>query len=106
MAENNKKKYDVALYGATMGANYGGLITYYALYKAVQKLGYSPVLIQPQLPKNGVVQENHATRFCNEYMALSERKSLSKYKEFNSLADTFLLGSDQIWNYTLFPGRR
>lgn len=100
------KAYDIAIWGATMGSNYGGLITYYALYKAVQKLGYSPVLIQPQLPKNGVVQENHATRFCNEYMALSERKALSKYKEFNSLADTFLLGSDQIWNYTLFPGKK
>ena len=32
----SQKKYDVAIYGATMGANYGGLVTYYALYKAIE----------------------------------------------------------------------
>jgi hypothetical protein len=29
----------------------------------------------------------------------------SEMHKLNASADTFLLGSDQIWNYTLFPGR-
>lgn len=105
MAEN-KKKYDVALYGATMGANYGGLITYYALYKAVEKMGYSIGLVPPPLPRDGKITQTHARRFCADYMNITEGFLRSKMRNLNPVADTFLLGSDQIWNYTLFPGRR
>lgn len=104
MAEN-KKKYDVALYGSTMGKNYGSIITYYALYKAVEKMGYSIGLVPPPLPKDGKEEETHSTRFCRQYMNVTDAFPKSKMHKLNASANTFLLGSDQIWNYTLFPGR-
>lgn len=101
------KHYDVALYGATVGQNYGGLITYYALYRTVQKMGYDVITLQAPLPKSGVVTDSQGLRFCTRYMVLATRVPREQFaKKYNKVADTFLLGSDQIWNNTLFPGRR
>ena len=101
------KHYDVALYGATVGQNYGGLITYYALYRTVQKMGYDVITLQAPLPKDGIVTDSQGLRFCTRYMVLATRVPREQFaKKYNKIADTFLLGSDQIWNNTLFPGRR
>lgn len=102
---DDKEKYDVALYGATMDVEYGRLITYYALYRAVEKMGYSVGLILPPLSEGEEEEKTHATRFCEEYMNTCERFSKSEMKNLNDVANTFLLGSDQIWNYALFPER-
>ena len=101
----DKPPYDVAIYGNTIGSNYGGRVTYYALYKAVQKLGYSPVMLHPPIPKTRTVPETDASRFCKKHMVVGEPLLRSELHKYNSIANTFLLGSDQIWNYTLFPGR-
>ncbi len=100
--------YDVMIYGSTVNTNYGALITYYALYKAVERLGYSVILCNKPKKDNATEYEinNHATRFCEKRLNLTESKRFSKYSEYNELADTFLLGSDQIWNYKLFSGRK
>ena len=102
----SQKKYDVAIYGATMGANYGGLVTYYALYKAIEEMGYSVVMIMPPIPKDGEVSVTFATTFCQKYHEVTERVNFDDLKQFNDIADTFVLGSDQIWNHTLFKGKR
>lgn len=105
MSRGGRNKFDVAIYGATVGTNYGGLITYYALYRAIEKAGYSTIMIPP--PSSDVAKsENHATRFSEEYLNLAERYPLGEFDKYNNLADTFVLGSDQIWNYKLFPGRK
>ena len=101
MSKDEQRRFDVALYGATVGTNYGGLITYYSLYKSIEKMGYSVIMIPP--PSSDVVKsENHATRFSDEYINLAERYPLEHFNKYNELADTFVLGSDQIWNYKLF----
>lgn len=100
---NLGKKVDIAIYGATQGTNYGGLITYYALYKYLQNAGYSVIMIRP--PKGKSPVKNHATRFNDDYVLMSPEKEKEKFSEYNKIADTFILGSDQVWNFTLFPGR-
>lgn len=102
----DQKPYDVAIYGNTMGSNYGGRATYYALYKAVQKLGYSPVMLHPPISKDKKIPDTEAIRFSKKHMMVGEPLMLSQFSKYNSVADTFLLGSDQIWNYTLFSGKR
>ena len=102
-------KYDVAIYGNTLGGNYGGLVTYYALYKACEQLGYSTVMIRPIKRKNSPLPQNevlHGTRFCEEYINLSEAKTATAFHEYNDIADTFIIGSDQVWNQSLFKGRK
>lgn len=101
----DKQPYDVAIYGNTIGTNYGGRVTYYALYKAVQKLGYSPVMLHPPIPSTGIAPDTEAHRFSKKHMVVGEPLMRSQLSKYNNIANTFLLGSDQIWNYTLFPGR-
>ncbi|MGN0606400.1 MAG: polysaccharide pyruvyl transferase family protein [Oscillospiraceae bacterium] len=91
--------YDVMLCGVTVNTNYGALITYYALYNAIKSLGYT-VIMKDSIPKN-VDEESldHARRFALRNYILTSR---TDSKDYNKLADTFILGSDQIWNYSLF----
>lgn len=103
--KNMGKPFDVAVYGNTVGTNYGGVITYYALYKAILDMGYSVVMIGPPKRKKKE-KKSHAVRFCKENIVLSDEKPLNKYGEYNTLAKIFVLGSDQVWNYKLFSGRK
>ena len=95
--------YDVMVVGSTLNTNYGALATYYALYKTVESLGYKTVMINlPQYLKS----DDHATRFAAEHIELAPMKTIGDYESLNSMADIFLLGSDQVWNYFLFKGYR
>ena len=39
------KYFDIGLAGVWYGANYGSVLTYYALYQTLTKLGYSVLMI-------------------------------------------------------------
>ena len=95
-------KYDIGLFGIIPNSNYGGLITYYALYEYVRSLGYSVLMIHEPAYNNGVYSITHATNFFKEYCNLSEVYKPSDLYKLNEKVDTFLLGSDQVWNYSLF----
>ncbi len=101
----SNRKYDVALYGAPIEESYGGLITYYALYKAVERKGYSVGLILPPQSEDTEKMKSHIMRFCEEYMHTCEQLPASEMKQLYEVADAFLVGSDQIWNYTHFPDK-
>lgn len=95
-------RYDVGIYGATNNTNYGGLLTYYSLYKAVEKLGYSTVMVNdPEFVKSDF-DNNFARRFLSKNTDMTLRRSPAKQYELNDHIDTFVLGSDQVWNYKLF----
>lgn len=96
---NKKYLYDVAIAGGTMCNNFGGALTYYALYKYIESLGLKPIIIPPTPDSLGVViKDNIFEKYCN----VSENYHLTKSVNFNKLADTFMIGSDQIWNKKLF----
>lgn len=94
-------KYDVGIFGITMNSNYGGLITYYALYEAVKHMGYNPYIFFTTFSPD-VETDNHATRFFQKHCNVSNRTDKAHFYMFNEKVDTFLLGSDQVWNYSLF----
>lgn len=106
--KNLGPKFDIAVYGNTVGSNYGGVVTYYALYKALLNMGYSVTMIRPpkKKKKNEKQKKPHSVRFCEENIILQGEKPLEKFKDYNNIADTFILGSDQVWNYKLFSGRK
>ena len=95
-------KYDIGLFGIIPNSNYGGLITYYALYEYVHSLGYSVLMIHEPAYNSEVYTITHATNFFNEYCNLSEVYKPADLYKLNDRVDTFLLGSDQVWNYSLF----
>lgn len=96
------ERYDVGLFGIIPNSNYGGLITYYALYEYVRSLGYSVLMIHQPGYNAGVYKVTHATKFFEENCTLSEIYKPKDLYQLNDKVDMFLLGSDQVWNYSLF----
>lgn len=98
--KDKRQFFDIAIYGGTMSNNFGGVLTYYALYKALCEIGMSVVIIPPNPDKHGVVmKDNVFHKHCN--IAPNFHKN-GRQGEFNDLSDSFIVGSDQMWNCKLF----
>lgn len=96
-------KYDVAVLGLWFGRNYGSMLTYYALHQVLRKEGLSVLMIDNPLtsPYENRNTKTHPVKFGREYYHVSPVVDLEHLEELNRHADTFLIGSDQLWNYWL-----
>ncbi|MFD6135463.1 polysaccharide pyruvyl transferase family protein [Isoptericola sp. NPDC060257] len=97
------KKYDVAILGWWYGKNYGSILTYYGLNRAVESLGRSVLMVHEPLGYNGyrvhwptdIVSMDFARRVGYEH---TEQEHYSALPRLNDVARTFVVGSDQLWN--------
>lgn len=98
-----EKKYDVGILGVWTGCNYGSIMTYYALNNVIKSLGYSVLMIDKML--TGSQQSDvehkmtHSRRFAEEHYDISPTLKKDEFYKLNDMCDTFVLGSDQLWNY-------
>lgn len=98
-----KNKYDVAVLGWWYGKNYGSILTYYGLNRAIENLGRSVLMVHEPLGYNGfrvrwpddILSMDFARRTGYQY---TEQMHYSQLGKLNELADTFVVGSDQLWN--------
>lgn len=98
-----KNKYDVAVLGWWYGKNYGSILTYYGLNRAIENLGRSVLMVHEPLGYNGfrvrwpedILSLDFACRTGYQY---TEQMHYSQLGKLNELADTFVVGSDQLWN--------
>ncbi len=96
------KKYDVGIMGVWVGCNYGSIATYYALNRIITSMGYSVLMIdKPRVTSGQDVEltETHSRKFAREHYNISKSYKLEELKELNDICDTFVIGSDQVWNY-------
>lgn len=94
------KKYDVGIIGLWYGRNYGSMVTYYALHSVITDMGYSVLMINNPLGNaNFEITKTHPFRIANMYYNVSERLRLDSLSKLNDVCDTFVVGSDQLWNY-------
>lgn len=99
------KKFDIGLMGMWYGANYGSVMTYYALHTILSKLGYSVLMIDKQaVETKGFEFElddtSHARVFAkSHYENFASTLAVEEMKLLNRYCDTFLLGCDQVWNF-------
>lgn len=96
--------YDVGIYGLWYGANYGSIITYYALSKVLDSIGISHAMIRNPLGRDidiNTLAKSHSLRFAKEHYEITPLYRLNEMGKLNEMFDTFLLGSDQMWNYHL-----
>jgi len=101
---NNTNDHNVGIVGWWYNLNYGGTLTYYALNKAIESLGYSVLMIQRSCPKNRIPNEDNVPRrFANKHYSISQRYSYDEMNELNQFCDAFVVGSDQLWNPYLMP---
>ena len=97
--------YDVGVVGLWYGINYGSVLTYFALYTLLRSLGYDAVMLPK--PNNMWTREfedpdSLGQRFiwdhCNVFAPFENQY---EYIEANNLCDTFVVGSDVVWNYDI-----
>ncbi len=99
--DNQIDKKDVAIFGLWWSWNYGSIMTYYALYRSIKDLGYSVTFIdRPGFQPDNPIYHSHNRRFAKEhYEAITPVFGFRELRELNAYADTFVMGSDQVWNY-------
>lgn len=101
-------RYDVGLIGWWFSANYGSVLTYYALGKILMDMDLLPIMIQ--IPKlDGGKWEKITERnveFMQKHFFVSKERPYEKMYEVNKFCDSFMLGSDQLWvsNYNKLVG--
>lgn len=97
------KHFDVGVAGVWYGVNYGSVLTYYALYKLLIKLGYSVIMIgkQRMLEYDWEIDSKvHSRMFALKYYKdISPNLKMEEMHRLNRYCDTFLMGCDQVWNY-------
>lgn len=78
--------------------NYGNALTNYALMKIIEKMGKSVCAID-----NGVMKPTgYFKKFSEERFTLSSEFIPDRKPEYlANIADTYVIGSDQIWNYQM-----
>ena len=102
-----QEKFDAAIYGVWKGEYYGGIATYYALYRCITSLGLSAVLISPEMKQEGKEERpfTHSDKFAEQhYEAITKDFSYYDLEKLNECCDTFVMGCDQIWNYGISRG--
>ena len=103
MTFENKKQYDVGIMGWWYGQNYGSILTYYGLNRAITGLGYKVLMIHETMGYNGyrvkwpddILSMRFARRAGYEYTA---QEHYSRMPALNDQVATFVVGSDQLWN--------
>ncbi len=98
--------YDIGVFGMWFGENYGSVLTYYALRKALMDLGYSVLMLdKPVFGKDADAEFDpniHPRVFAREEgYDVSPALKVSDFQSLNRYCDTFIVGSDQVWNFKI-----
>lgn len=99
-----KWKFDIALTGCWTVRNYGGELTYYALYKTLRSMGYTVIMVERRvdIPNYNIPNPSLFNKNPYPFYDVSRiHKSFTDQRELNERVKTFICGSDQIWNFRL-----
>ncbi len=87
--------HDVGIFGWWYNLNYGACLTYFALNRAIQKMGKSVLMLW----RSGEsIPSGLQIDFALKHYDVAERYKYSELINYNNYVDAFVLGSDQVWN--------
>ena len=96
---------NTAIVGLWFGLNYGSILSAYALYKAVEEMGYKPIFLNKPVGFWGERYEdetNIAGSFIHKYCYVSPAfYNGETLFQFTKERDHFIVGSDVLWNYDI-----
>ena len=91
-----------AIFGLWWSSNYGSQMTYYALNRLVESMGYQVFMIdRPGFAPDNPLFFTHGRRFSQKHYEISPSCDFRDLKKLNEKADVFLMGSDQVWNFSI-----
>jgi len=90
------ERFDIGLVGWYYNMNFGGALTFYALHQTLRRLGYSvAVVAEPNMKSDS----NQTMQLVGETYHYTEQYSFSDISNLNRIIDSFVVASDQLWNY-------
>lgn len=95
------RRFDIGYVGWWYGLNYGSALTNYALHETLISLGKTVLMLEWPLrakPK-GALPDTHTRRFAQRHYDISLRYTYDELDRMNYHCESFVLGSDQLWNY-------
>lgn len=96
------RKFDVGVIGLWFGLNYGSMATYYALHYVLTHMGLSVLMIENCLkPQGADANASHCRQVAEDYYDVSNQYRVADLSMLNNHCDTFIVGSDQLWNVGL-----
>jgi len=97
MSKQSIFPFDIGVVGAFTAPNYGAHLTQYALYSYLKSKGYSVLMIDKyNVPGLFITCPYEKEDICKGY------NNLVSMKELNEVCESFVVGSDQLWNWTIF----
>ncbi|MBR5318648.1 MAG: polysaccharide pyruvyl transferase family protein [Peptococcaceae bacterium] len=96
------RRFDIGYVGWWYGLNYGSALTNFAMHEVLTKKLKKTVLMidWPAFSDSDRNKPNTATRrFANHFYETSLRYTFEETKKMNYHCETFLVGSDQLWNW-------
>ena len=100
--ECNNEYHDCAINNLWWHANYGAILTAYALQETLEEMNYSTKVINyiPGWYKRDIFPGSIAENFARKYLNLTnECVSIKDLMDLNGHFDNFLVGSDQVFRY-------
>jgi len=100
-------RYDIGIVSNYYAANMGGSLTQYALYNVLEEMGYSCLMIERPADSKGAALPDVLERiyieppFRKSAMA-RQRSTKNEMSELNRNCDAFVVGSDQLFQYSLY----
>lgn len=99
------RKFDAACIGGYQNYNFGGSLTYFALFHVLEDLGLRTMMIGPPSDSRNAlpsVRNYYEPRSWPEYVFPGEIADKMAMREINQRCDIFVTGSDQYFNTTCY----
>lgn len=96
------RRFDIGYVGWWYGANYGSAMTNYALNRVLIDMGKTVLMLEFPVVEGEPRKRKPNTktrRFANHFYEQSMFYKLEDYGMFNYHCESFVLGSDQLWNW-------
>ncbi len=95
-------KYDIGYVGWWYGTNYGSALTSFALHRVLKTMGKTILMLDfpvmaKELPQKKA--DSFTRRFARRFYEMSPMTKIGDYRKYNQNCETFLVGSDQLWNW-------
>ena len=102
-----KGTFDVGIVSNWCAKNFGGSLTQYALYHVVEDMGYSALMIERPLKAVGEANSTELRKIYEEipypsYAMARQYETKEQMRRLNKICDKFLVGSDQLFQYSVY----
>ncbi len=90
-------KYDIGYVGWWDSKNYGSALTSFAMNRTLKKMGKRVLMLEHGGIRPGT--NSYGLEFARRFYECSKITSEKDFARFNKVCETFLVGSDQLWNW-------